>query len=108
MWREKLGVQAHPLCLEVEGRWRGREPGAGGEAVVWREREAAKAGGGSEFGQRSPAVGDPKKRLELVALKFVVFLRERKQGAGQAEGTGNLKSLRSDKAVSNSLVSLRT
>ena len=65
-------VQAYPLRLEGEVRWHGREPSAGGEAVARRKHEAAEVGGGSESGQRSAAVGDPKKRLELVALKAAI------------------------------------
>ncbi len=40
-----------------------------GEAVAGGEQLAAQAGGRSESGQRSAAVGDRKKPLELVALK---------------------------------------
>jgi hypothetical protein len=47
--------------------------------------KAAKAGGGSEFGQRSAAIGDPKKRLELVALKAAV---EQVRGEYAFCGTG--------------------
>src|SRR5581483_2287953 len=65
-------VEAHDLCLEGEVRGDGCEPGAGGEAVARRKHEAAQTGGGPESGQRSAAVGDSKKRLELVALKAAI------------------------------------
>src|SRR5205807_9689436 len=55
-----------------EVRWDGCEPGARGKAATRREHAAAEAGGRSEPGQRSAAVGDPKKRLELVALKAAI------------------------------------
>src|SRR5215472_1934393 len=50
----------------------GREPGAGGQAVEGREHAAAEIGGRFEPGQRSAAIGDPKKRLGLVALKATI------------------------------------
>src|SRR6266852_3222083 len=59
-------VEAHDLRLESKVRRDGCERGAGSEAAARREHAAAEAGGGSESGQRSLAVGDPKKRLELV------------------------------------------
>src|SRR5213593_1008094 len=65
-------VQAHDLRLESEVRRDGCERGAGSEAVARREHAAAEVSGGSESGQRSLAVGDPKKRLELVARKAAV------------------------------------
>src|SRR5579875_3003758 len=65
-------VEAHDLRLEGEVRRNGRERGAGGQALAGREREVAQAGGGSESGQRSLAVGDPKKRLGLVARKAAI------------------------------------
>src|SRR6266852_4913332 len=66
------GVEAHDLRLESEVRGDGGERGAGSEAVARREHAAAEAGGGSQSGQGSAAVGDPKKRLELVARKAAV------------------------------------
>ena len=65
-------IEAHAVRLEGEVRWDGREPGAGSQAVARREHAAAQAGGGLEPGQGSVAVGDPKKRLELVARKAAV------------------------------------
>jgi transposase InsO family protein len=65
-------VKAHDLRLEGKVRRHGREPGAGSKATARREHEVAQAGGGSESGQGSSAVGDPKKRLELVALKAAI------------------------------------
>src|SRR5438128_12645888 len=49
-----------------------KSQGPRSEAVAGREHAAAEAGGGSEPGQGSAAVGDSKKRLELVALKAAV------------------------------------
>ena len=65
-------VKAHDLRVESEVRRDGCEPGAGSQATARREHAAAEAGGGSESGQGSVAVGDPKKRLELVALKAAI------------------------------------
>jgi hypothetical protein len=65
-------VQAHDLCLESQVRRDGREPGAGGQAATGREYAFAQIGGGSESGQGNAAVGDPKKRVELVAMKAAV------------------------------------
>jgi len=65
-------VQAHDLRLGSEVRCDGREPGAGGQAAWRREHAAAQSGGESESGQGSVAVGDPKKRVELEALKAAV------------------------------------
>src|SRR6266849_4213115 len=66
------GVEAHDLRLESEVRGDGGERGAGSEAVARREHAAAETGSRSQSGQRSLAVGDPKKRLELVARKAAV------------------------------------
>src|SRR5438128_1543539 len=47
---------------KVKVRRDGCEPGAGSEAVARREHATEEAGSGSESGQGSIAVGDPKKR----------------------------------------------
>jgi len=67
--REVGGID---LRLEGEVRRDGCEPGARSQVVAGREHEATEAGGGSELGQRSVAVGDPKKRLGLVGLKAAI------------------------------------
>ena len=61
--------ETHDRWLEGKVRRDGCEPGAGSEAVARREHATEEAGSGSESGQGSIAVDDPKKRVELVALK---------------------------------------
>src|ERR1044071_9621985 len=68
------GGRFEAYALRVESKvWRHvREPGARGETVAGRELATAETGRRSEPGQRSVAVGDKKKRLELVALKAAI------------------------------------
>src|SRR4030095_11579165 len=58
--------------LESQVRRHGGQRGAGGQATARRERAAEEAGSGSHAGQRRPAVGDSKKRLELVEMKAAI------------------------------------
>ena len=101
----------------MEGEvWRdGREPGAGSEAVTRREHEVAETGSGSESGQGSAAVGDPKKRLELVALKAAIeqvqqeyAFSERRacRGMTMAVTTYRYRSPRTDEPLRTRLVEL--
>ncbi len=68
------GRRQQTRAVRVEGKVRrkGREPGAGSQAVAPRERAATEAGGRPLVGQGSLVVGDPKKRLELVAMKAAI------------------------------------
>jgi hypothetical protein len=88
-------VEAHDLRLEGEVRRDGCELGAGGEAVARREHAAAKAGCGSEPGQGSAAVGDPKKRVELVGAAAGLDRGESGMGAGlRADAVGCGRAIR--------------
>jgi hypothetical protein len=109
------GVEAHRLRLEGEVRRDGCEPGTGGEAVAGREHSNAEAGGGSEFGQRGAAVGDPKKWVGLIALKAAVeqvheeyaFSQRRACGLMTvAVSTYRYQTRRTDEALRTRLVEL--
>ncbi len=69
----EAGVSKHTIYA-----WKAKYGGmdvnrsAGSEAVAGREHEAAEASGRFEPGQGSAAVGNKKKRLELVALKAAI------------------------------------
>jgi len=65
----EVGVSKHTLYA-WKAKYGGMDVSQAQEAKQLREAE--EAGGGPESGQRSAAVGDPKKRLELVALKAAV------------------------------------
>jgi hypothetical protein len=77
--------------------------------------ETAQAGGGPELGQRSLAVGDPKKRLELVALKAAIGQMREDYAFSErracrvmmlAVTTYRYRSLRSDEPLRTRLVEL--
>lgn len=65
-------IEAHDLRVEGEVRRDGSERVAGSQTIAGRKRAAEEAGGGLEFGQGRVAVGDPKKRMELAAVKAAV------------------------------------
>src|SRR5580658_2015723 len=101
--------------MESEVRRDGWEPGAGSQATARREHEAAEAGGGSKSGQGSPAVGDPKKRLELVALKAAIEQVQQEYAFSErracrlmtmAVTTYRYRSLRTDEPLRTKLVEL--
>src|SRR6266852_3399152 len=60
----EVGVSKHTIYA-----WKAKY---GGMDVSQAQEAKQLRDGGSESGQRSPAVGDPKKRLELVALKAAI------------------------------------
>ena len=77
--------------------------------------EAAEAGGGPEFGQGSAAVGDPKKRLELVARKAAIGQIEQDYAFSERRACGLMmlavttyryRSQRSDEPLRTRLVEL--
>ncbi len=69
----EVGVSKHTIYA-WKAKYGGMDVSQAQEAKQLRDEkhEAAEAGGGSESGQRSAAVGDKKKRLELVALKAAI------------------------------------
>jgi len=68
----EYGVSKHTIYAWKAKYGDDGDGSAGSQAVARREHAAAQAGGGSVAGQGSLAVGDPKKRLELVARKAAV------------------------------------
>jgi putative transposase len=67
----EVGVSKHTIYA-WKAKYGGMDVSQAQEAKQSRDDPAAEARGGSEPGQGSVAVGDPKKRVELVALKAAV------------------------------------
>jgi len=68
-----VGVSRH-TTYTWKATYGGRDVGQAQEAkqLRYKKHTTAEAGGGSDPGQRSAAVGDKKKRLEFVALKAAI------------------------------------
>src|SRR5271169_3488749 len=112
----EVGVSKHTLYA-WKAKYGGMDVSQAQAAKQLRDEntKAAKAGGGSESGQRSAAVGDPKKRLELVALKAAVeqvrgeyaFSQRRACGVvTMAVSSYRYQSRRSDEPLRTRLVEL--